>query len=112
MALKEAAVWVIAYDIRCPRRLRRVHGYLKTEAIWLQYSVFATTADAQRLGTIRAALDELIDEKVDDVRIYRVPKSPSLVTIGQHGLPEGIALLASGSLAGLGSMTSTAGGGS
>jgi CRISPR-associated protein Cas2 len=106
MALNDRAVWMIAYDIRCPRRLRRVHAFLKAEAVPVQYSVFVTTANAQQLGVMRARLDDLIDGKVDDVRIYRVPQSPSLATLGRQGLPDGMLLLAGGEVAGLTPLTS------
>jgi CRISPR-associated protein Cas2 len=110
MALNESAVWMIAYDIRCPRRLRRVHAFLKAEAVWVQYSVFVTSANAQQLGVIRARLDDFIDRKVDDVRIYRVPQSPSLATLGHQGLPDGMSLLAGGNVASLTQLTSAGGG--
>ena len=105
MALNERAVWMVAYDIRCPRRLRRVHAFLKARSVWVQYSVFVVTANAQQLGEIRAALEDLIDTKVDDVRIYRVPQSPCLATLGHQGLPEGMSLLAGGDVASLTELT-------
>lgn len=93
MALNEPAIWLIAYDIRCPRRLKRVHRYLSGEAAWIQYSVFVTRTTPQRLGVVRAALDDLIDSKADDVRIYRVPECPAIETLGAQGMPEGVLML-------------------
>jgi CRISPR-associated protein Cas2 len=93
MALNEPATWLIAYDIRCPRRLKRVHRYLSSVAVHVQYSVFVTRSTPQKLGTVRAALNDLIDDRSDDVRIYRVPENPAIETLGAQGLPEGILLL-------------------
>ena len=100
MALNQPATWLIAYDIRSPRRLKRVHQYLSGEAIAVQYSVFVTRCTNQRLGVIRSRLDELIHRKEDDVRIYRVPERPAIETLGRQGMPEGILVLAGASKTG------------
>ena len=94
MALTQPATWLIAYDIRSPRRLKRVHRYLSGVAISVQYSVFVTRCTVQRLGIIRAELAGLINKRDDDVRIYRVPERPLIETLGRQGTPEGIMLLA------------------
>lgn len=39
---------VVCYDIRCPKRLGRVHRYLKKRAIPLQYSVFLAQLDVKK----------------------------------------------------------------
>lgn len=93
MALNESAEWLIAYDIRSPRRLRRVHRLLSEEAVSIQYSIFVTQATPQRLGIIRARIADLIDDRVDDVRIYRIPKMPVVDTLGSQGLPDGTLML-------------------
>jgi CRISPR-associated protein Cas2 len=93
MALNETRTWLIAYDIADPRRLGRVHRYLKTEAVPVQYSVFVTRATAARVGVIRATLADLIDPGADDVRIYQVPEHPEVACFGTRALPEGIQLL-------------------
>jgi len=93
MALNEPAEWLIAYDIRSPRRLRRVHRLLSDEGVWIQYSIFVTQATPQRLGIIRARIAGLIDDRADDVRIYRIPRVPIVHTLGAQGLPDGALML-------------------
>ena len=93
MALNECACWIIAYDIRCPKRLNRVHKFLVGEAIWVQYSIFVTNTTAQKIGCLRSELLELIDDDADDIRIYRVPDRPMIVTLGNQGFPAGVMLL-------------------
>lgn len=94
MPMSSPRTWLIAYDIRDARRLARVHRYLKTEAVPVQYSVFVTRCGPHRLGRIRATLEGLIRVNEDDVRIYHVPDDPEVSTLGRQGLPEGIRLLA------------------
>lgn len=101
MALNAIRTWLIAYDIADPKRLARVHRYLKSKAVPVQYSVFVTRANVVQIGTIRSALADLIDPKADDVRIYQVPERPELVSLGTKALPDGIQLLEGRGLAGL-----------
>lgn len=93
MALTQFRTWLIAYDIRLPKRLAQVHRYLRRHAVPVQYSVFVTRRTAQQIGAIRAALAGLIDATVDDVRIYHVPDGAEIRTFGVQGLFHGIQLL-------------------
>lgn len=93
MALNATRAWLIAYDIADPKRLVRVHRYLKSKAVPVQYSVFVTRASTSQIGDIRSALVGLIDPKADDVRIYQVPEKPQLVSLGCKAFPEGIQVL-------------------
>ena len=45
MSYTERRNWLVAYDIASPRRLARVHRYLKRHAIPVQYSVFVFHGD-------------------------------------------------------------------
>jgi len=94
MALNETRTWLIAYDITSPKRLGRVHRYLKTVAVPVQYSVFAAEETAQGIERIRNALAQEINPKTDDVRIYPLPKNLELHHYGRRPLPEGLLLLA------------------
>jgi len=93
MALNDPRNWLIAYDIADPRRLQRVHRFLSTQAVPVQYSVFATRATPMKTGLIRAGLAEIIDEREDDVRIYPVPEPAQLVVLGKKALPEGLTVI-------------------
>jgi CRISPR-associated protein Cas2 len=106
MAISATRTWLISYDIADPKRLVRVHRYLKSRAIPVQYSVFVTRASVGQIGDIRSALASLIDPKLDDVRIYQVPEKPQLVSLGCKTLPEGIQVLEGKEPAVLASFTS------
>lgn len=94
MSINETRAWLIAYDIANPDRLARVHRCLKKRAVPVQYSVFVTRASAREVELIKGAISELIDERVDDVRIYLIPDYVEAIVLGRKPLPEGILLLA------------------
>jgi CRISPR-associated protein Cas2 len=94
MSINETRAWLIAYDIANPDRLARVHRCLKKRAVPVQYSVFVTRASAREMELIKGAISELIDERVDDVRIYLIPDYVEAIVLGRKPLPEGILLLA------------------
>ncbi|MCY0873191.1 MAG: CRISPR-associated endonuclease Cas2 [Acidithiobacillus caldus] len=92
MALNESRSWLIAYDIADPRRLARVHRYLKGEAVPVQYSIFAAATSANGIRRVRDELAKRIDPRRDDVRIYLLPRSLDISHLGQPSLPEGLLL--------------------
>jgi len=65
--------FVISYDIADGKRLRRTAKILEREGLRFQYSLYLlhrfTKAELQEL--LRKVLNE-IDEKEDDVRVYRI----------------------------------------
>ncbi len=82
--------YLICYDIRCPRRLARIHRTLKRQAMALQYSVFLFSGPAQQLERCLAALESLMDQKEDDIRAYPLPRRGLRLCQGRPLLPEGI----------------------
>lgn len=76
--------YIIAYDIREPKRLRRLHYFLKKKAISLQNSVFLVKADTQYLKRLEANLEKLINISEDDVRIYPVLHPDTLWVAGRQ----------------------------
>lgn len=92
MALNEPRSWLIAYDIADPRRLGRVHRYLKGEAVPVQYSIFAANTSANGIRRVRDGLAKRIDPRQDDVRIYLLPCPLNISCLGQSFLPEGLLL--------------------
>lgn len=76
--------YIIAYDIREPKRLRRLHYFLKKKAISLQNSVFLIKADAQRLKRLEVSLEQIINNNEDDVRIYPVLHPDTLWAAGKQ----------------------------
>jgi CRISPR-associated protein Cas2 len=93
MALNQVRGWLIAYDIASPRRLKRVHRYLRRHAIPVQYSVFVARCSPAKLGVIRSGLARLVKPREDDVRFYPVPEPAQLFVHGRKALPEGLLLL-------------------
>lgn len=82
---------VIAYDIRDPKRLRRVHRAAQRLATPFQYSVFiADWPEGCDLAERLAPLAALIDPRVDDLRAYPLPARGLICRLGRATLPAGI----------------------
>jgi CRISPR-associated protein Cas2 len=88
--------WLVAYDIRDPRRLRRVHRALRKEGLATQYSLFTIVAKDKDLDRLLATLALLIDHARDDVRAYEIPACAQIWTFGRPLLPAGIVLSGDG----------------
>jgi len=93
MAVNEAVPWLAAYDVRDKRRLRRVYRFLCGHALPVQYSVFMMRTSAAKLGRLVKDLEEIIDVREDDVRIYRIPEPAEAFTRGRAMLPDDVLLL-------------------
>lgn len=61
--------YVVAYDIREPKRLRRVHKTMKGFGYPLQYSVFVCDLDASEKIVMKGDVGEIIDHSIDSVAI-------------------------------------------
>lgn len=83
---------LIAYDISDPRRLGRLHRYLKKEAIPLQYSIFVTRTTRRKIREMIRTIRLIIHEKKDDVRIYELPSDFQVDLLGRSQLSEGVIL--------------------
>jgi len=81
---------LISYDIAQPKRLSRVHRYLKKFALPLQYSVFLVEADAAKIEKILQHLKGLIHAREDDVRVYPLPNEPEWSWLGKPLWGEGV----------------------
>ncbi len=93
MALNEARAWLIGYDIAEPKRLKKIHEYLKKIAIPVQYSLFFTESSARDIDKLSKVLAAAINPKHDDIRIYLLPLHTDIVYYGKRILPEGLLLL-------------------
>ena len=71
--------FVITYDIADEKRLVRVAKFLEKVAIRIEYSAFFGEFDRKNIALIVKELKKIIDEKDDDVRVYRVNLSKSIV---------------------------------
>jgi len=65
------AVW-IAYDIRDPKRWRKVHRIMKGYGARLQLSVFECLLSEKQLEELREKLDPVLDHVVDRLMIARL----------------------------------------
>jgi len=74
--------YLIAYDVRDERRLKRLHSYLRKQATAVQKSVFALYTDAAGLAEVERGLRARADPKVDDLRLYAIPGPAALWAAG------------------------------
>ena len=84
------ANYLLCYDISDPRRLQRVHRYVVKHALFVQLSVYYFQGNRQALNRLLSGLSCIIEEKEDDVRVYRVRNLLESLQIGRSWLPEGI----------------------
>lgn len=65
--------YIISYDIRDPKRLSRLSRRLEKVAMRIQKSVYlCSSVPRHKLLDIIEMINAVIDEELDDVRIYRV----------------------------------------
>lgn len=79
--------WLVCYDIRDPRRLRRVHRCCRQWGMPLQRSVFACALKGNDLDVMINELVGLMDERVDDIRIYPIEDLVNAIIQGTSRLP-------------------------
>lgn len=65
--------YLIAYDIRCPRRLQRVQKAVAGEAQRLQQSVYMVRAGRGELRRLLEQFEAEMDPAEDDLRAYPFP---------------------------------------
>ncbi|WP_456488748.1 CRISPR-associated endonuclease Cas2 [Caminibacter pacificus] len=62
--------FLIAYDIKDVKRLRRVAKLLEKNGVRIEYSVFYMEATKEEMSEFAINLSFLIEPEADDVRIY------------------------------------------
>jgi CRISPR-associated protein Cas2 len=67
--------WILAYDVACPRRWRRLYRVARERGVRLQWSVFLITEARFDPSRFLATAAKIIDPDADDVRLYRVAGS-------------------------------------
>jgi CRISPR-associated protein Cas2 len=92
MSTHQDKIWLVAYDIRQPRRLRRVHRILRRQGLAAQYSAFTVEADDAAILTLLAALEAQIDRSEDDLRAYHLPARCPVWRLGAQRWPEGVCM--------------------
>ena len=96
MADSQNGLYLIAYDIANPRRLTRVHRYLKKQGLPVQYSVFTVVMKRKALLRLLDVINALILPAEDDVRCYRLPENSDIKTLGRQYFPEDVMLFRNG----------------
>jgi len=85
--------WLLCYDIANPRRLQRVHRVACRHAVPLQYSVFHVTATRREAMAVLGEIEEYIDHRYDDVRLYPLSTTTHATVRGRSRLPQDVLLL-------------------
>lgn len=98
MAFNEIKLFLLAYDIADPDRLVRVHRTVRRQGIPLQYSVFLVPVTSAGLDALLGDLKSIIDERWDDIRVYRLPSQLDVEHYGRQMLPEGVQILGDDSI--------------
>lgn len=70
--------YLVAYDIRCPGRLRRVQREIVRQGQGLQQSVYLVRGSRRSLMELLSRLEARMDTRVDDLRAYPVPHPAQL----------------------------------
>lgn len=63
-------MWLVCYDIRNAKRLRRVAKTMERYGVRVQKSVFECWLEDQRLAELREAVGKIMDDKEDGLRLY------------------------------------------
>lgn len=83
--MKSTKSWyLIAYDIREPKRLRRLHYRLRKQAIPLQNSVFMAKLTDKHLHILSNEIKNNINTAQDDVRVYPIHHPDTLWSAGKQ----------------------------
>lgn len=70
--------YIIAYDICCTKRLAKVHRYLKTQALFIQKSVYYWQGTHEELTQLKSELENRMNITEDDIRGYRLKNTQIL----------------------------------
>jgi len=93
MAINQTRLHLLAYDIADPKRLQQVHRAVRRAGIPLQYSVFLIPGRAADVEYLLRELDQLIEAREDDIRVYPLPNRLSVDRYGRQQLPQGLDLI-------------------
>lgn len=83
-------LYLLAYDIRDPKRLQRVHRFMTRYMYRLQYSVFVGHLSDHGRATVMSGVANRINAHTDDVRLYRLPSNLWADGMGKAALLPGV----------------------
>jgi CRISPR-associated protein Cas2 len=93
MPIDTPRLYLVCYDIADPKRLSRVHRYLRRVGMPVQYSVFTVLLPPRRRQRLLQSITQYIDPREDDVRLYPLSEHLERVTLGRQMLPDGVFLV-------------------
>ncbi len=96
MALNGPRLYLVCYDITEPKRLGRVHRFLRDRGMPVQYSVFTAQLTAKGLARLLDGLSQRIDARADDVRVYPLPARLERLCLGMQAFPDDVMLIEAG----------------
>lgn len=82
--------YLIAYDVREPKRLGRVHRRLRREGVAMQESVFLVQRTQRGISSLMDELTGLIHRHEDDLRAYPIRDPGEIWLRGQGLMDEGL----------------------
>jgi len=84
-------LYIVAYDISCPKRWRRIFKVMNGYGEWLQLSIFQCRLSRARHAELVALLDEIIHHKQDHVVVIDVGTAeraePRVTSLGKAFKP-------------------------
>jgi CRISPR-associated protein Cas2 len=80
--------WLLAYDVRCPLRVQRLHRRLVRVGAPVQYSVFLIHATTDEMERLMDALASGWIAQEDDLRAYPIGERGSVAALGAPRCPE------------------------
>ena len=78
-------LWIVSYDVRCPRRWRRIFALLKRRGVHRQLSLFLVKADAPGQRRLLADLSRLINPAEDSLLFAPVDATGGAMV--EYGVP-------------------------
>ncbi len=76
--------WLLAYDIRDPKRLKKVWRVMRREGIPFQYSLYFLRSNKMGIENLLQRLTTLIDTTVDDLRVYPLGENTRMWGLGNQ----------------------------
>jgi len=86
--MNDLAWYLVAYDVREPKRLRRVHRTLRREGVAMQESVFLVQRTRRGIAELMDRLTGIIERHEDDLRAYPI-RDPGEIWLRGQGLMDG-----------------------
>lgn len=90
--MENPRLYLVSYDVRSPRRWRRVYRTLRALGVWTQYSVFLCRLPRCRFERLARDLAGLLDPDEDHLLIADLGEASAagarLTTVGESRIPQ------------------------